>query len=293
MQLDSILAAEYRRRSKDRSTAQTENIFQPAGAGGLGFRRLSSVIQDRKRAIIDRLQDSPPGVCRAVESMLSRARLHCPPAQTTGVPGIGLWASSVLAYALEGGVMARPARRREDVGDFSQLSEPIFSGILDLSSATTAVLRSQKRLVLGDLTHCSSSGERRWNRANHLLPELQTAITGRSPPPGQRDLAVGQVWQVFSQNAGELAADQMAIHEIREIYCDGLVKVRRWHVDPSAKPFPLEAGTCLSTPGPRHHDGDLLPVGVEYLFRNSVIRLVAISDPSYTPDGLHLQSKVL
>ena len=60
MQLDSILAAEYRRRSKDRSTAQTENIFQPAGAGGLGFRRLSSVIQDRKRAIIDRLQDSPP-----------------------------------------------------------------------------------------------------------------------------------------------------------------------------------------------------------------------------------------
>ena len=31
--------------------------------------------------------------------------------------------------------MARPALRREDVGDFSQLSVPIFSGILDLSTA--------------------------------------------------------------------------------------------------------------------------------------------------------------
>ena len=91
----------------------------------------------------------------------------------------------------------------------------------------------------------------------------------------------------------ELAATQMTVHEIREIYCDGLVKVRRWHVDPSAKPFPLEPGTCLTAPGPRHHDGDLLPVGVEYLFRDSMIRLVAISDPSYTSDGLHLQSKVL
>ena len=165
MQLDSVLAAEYRRRTKDRSTAQTENIFQPPGAGGLGFRRLSSVIQDRKRAIIDRLHDSSPGVRRAVESMLSRARLHCPPAQTAGVPGVDLWASSVLSYALVGGVGARPALRREDVGDFSQLSASIFSGILDLSALCTTALRSQKRLVLGDLTHCSPSGERRWNHA--------------------------------------------------------------------------------------------------------------------------------
>ena len=113
--------------------------------------------------------------------------------------------------------MARPALRREDVGDFSQLSAHIFSGVLDISTTCAATLRSQKRLVLGDLTHCSSSGERRWNRANHLFPEPQTAITGRSPPPGPRYLAVGQVWQVFSRNAAELAAAQMTVHEIREI----------------------------------------------------------------------------
>ena len=89
--------------------------------------------------------------------------------------------------------MARPALRREDVGDFSQLSAPIFSGILGLSTTCIAALHSYKRLVFGDLTHCSASGERRWNRSNHLLPELQTAITGHSVPPGPRDLAGGQV----------------------------------------------------------------------------------------------------
>ena len=92
-----------RRRSKDRSTAQAENIFQPPEAEGLGFRRLSSVIQNRMLAIIGRLQDSPPGVCRAVESMLSRARLHNLASQSSGIPGVGLWAASVLSYALEGG----------------------------------------------------------------------------------------------------------------------------------------------------------------------------------------------
>ena len=189
--------------------------------------------------------------------------------------------------------MARPALRREDVGDFSQLSAPIFSGILDLSALCTTALRSQKRLVLGDLTHCSPLGERRWNRANNLFPELQMAFAGRSPPPGPRDLAVGQVWQVFSGSAGELTPLQMTVHEIREIYCDGLVKVRRWHVDPSAKPFPLEPGTCLTASGPHQHEGDLLPVGIEYLFRDPMIRLVAIADPSFTADGLRLQPKVL
>ena len=102
--------------------------------------------------------------------------------------------------------MARPSLRREDVGDFLQQSVPIFSGILGLSTTCTAVLRSQKRQVFGDLIHCSATGEQRRNRANHLFPELQTAITDHRPPPGPRDLAIGQVWQVFSHNVGELAA---------------------------------------------------------------------------------------
>ena len=114
------------------------------------------------------LQDSIVGVRRAVESMLSRARLHSPPAQVAGVHGVGLWVSSALAYALEGGVVARPALCREDVGGFSQLKVPIFSHIVNLSIVNTSALRSQMRLVFGDLTHCSETGERGWNRANQL-----------------------------------------------------------------------------------------------------------------------------
>ena len=90
-----------------------------------------------------------------------------------------------------------------------------------------------------------------------------------------------------------MAASQMVIHEIREIYCDGLVKVRRWFAEPSARPYPLEPCTLLTAPGPRQQDGDLLEVGINYLFRDPMVRLVAISDPTSTADGLNFQSKVL
>ena len=106
LKMDSIIAAEYRRRTKDRSSAQTENIFQPPEVGGLGFRRLSSIIQTRKMAIYDRLQDSPASCRRAVESMVARAQLYAPASQQAGVAGVGLWTTSLLSYALEGGVVA-------------------------------------------------------------------------------------------------------------------------------------------------------------------------------------------
>ena len=79
----------------------------------------------------------------------------------------------------------------------------------------------------------------------------------------------------------------MVIDEIREIYCDGLVKVRRWFVDSSARQYLLEPGTVFMAPAPSHHDDDLLEVGINYLFREPMIRLVAIPDPMYTADGLN------
>ena len=71
----SHLAVEYRRHPLNNKTYQEESLFQPAEAGGLGFRRLSSVIQDRKQSIVDRLRDSPRLVCMAVSEMLKRSRL--------------------------------------------------------------------------------------------------------------------------------------------------------------------------------------------------------------------------
>ena len=114
--LDSIIVFEYLRRTKIHSTDQTENIIQPTESGGLEFKRLSPLIQDRKQAIVDRLQDSPAGVRRAVERMLRWSQLLCHPNQTGGVQGIGLWASSsILSFTVKGRVMARPTKNREGV----------------------------------------------------------------------------------------------------------------------------------------------------------------------------------
>ena len=73
--LDKYRAAKYRGRTLNNKTYQEESVFQPAESGGLGFRRLSSVIQDRKKSIVDRLRESPSLVCMAVSEMLERSRL--------------------------------------------------------------------------------------------------------------------------------------------------------------------------------------------------------------------------
>ena len=40
-EIDTIFAAELRRRSKNLRTSQTENLYQPVREGGLGFQRFS------------------------------------------------------------------------------------------------------------------------------------------------------------------------------------------------------------------------------------------------------------
>ena len=56
------------------ATSQEVNIFLPASLGGLGFRRLSDIIQERKRAIVDRLHESPMELRVAVTAIINRAR---------------------------------------------------------------------------------------------------------------------------------------------------------------------------------------------------------------------------
>ena len=41
------------------ATSQEANLFIPAALGKLGFRRISDIIQKRKRAIVGRLYESP------------------------------------------------------------------------------------------------------------------------------------------------------------------------------------------------------------------------------------------
>ena len=70
---DRLLAQEYRRRTLNMKSSQEDHIFQSVKLGGLGFKRLSDVIQKRKKAIVDKMTDSPPSVQLAVRSMIHRA----------------------------------------------------------------------------------------------------------------------------------------------------------------------------------------------------------------------------
>ena len=54
IQFDVELGREYIPRTKNIATSQEANISVPESLGGLGFRRLSDIIQERKRAIVDR-----------------------------------------------------------------------------------------------------------------------------------------------------------------------------------------------------------------------------------------------
>ena len=76
------------------AASQEANIFLPAALGGLGFRRLSDIIQERKRAIVDRLHESPIELWVEVTAMIKRARRH----YQLGCPGKhgDLWALSLL-----------------------------------------------------------------------------------------------------------------------------------------------------------------------------------------------------
>ena len=76
VQFDINLAREYRRRMKNMATSQEANIFPPAALGGLGFQRLSDIIQERKQAIVNHLYESPMDLRVAVTSMINRAKRH-------------------------------------------------------------------------------------------------------------------------------------------------------------------------------------------------------------------------
>ena len=54
-EIDTVFAAEIRRRTKNLKTSQSENLFQPLREGGLGYQRFSSMVQQRKRNCMRRI----------------------------------------------------------------------------------------------------------------------------------------------------------------------------------------------------------------------------------------------
>ena len=101
--LDKHLAAEYRRRMQNNKSYQEEALLQPPEPGGFGFRRLSSVIQDQKKSIVDRRRDSHRLACMVVSGMLERGRLSRDFART-----MMLWGDSLIDFAATSNQRLRP-----------------------------------------------------------------------------------------------------------------------------------------------------------------------------------------
>jgi len=99
-EFDTLLAREYRHRTKNMATAQRANLFIPPETGGLGLPSLVDTIQGRKRSILDRAMEGDVLTRLAVDSCVRRA------VGENGPVG-GLWASSVLEWGVLGGSSLR------------------------------------------------------------------------------------------------------------------------------------------------------------------------------------------
>ena len=153
--------------------------------GGLGFRRLSSVIQDRKKSIVDRLLDSPRLVCMAVSEMLEKCRLLWDSARK-----VVLWGDSLSEYAASSNQCLRLLADILDLGlDLSLVDflgdHPLLLGDL----ASNGALRQ------GDLTCCAPSGCRIWAP---LCVEDSMLSAVMNPPQGLMTFRSGQFRQVYS-----------------------------------------------------------------------------------------------
>jgi len=72
-ELDTLLAREYRYRTKNMTTAQRTNLFVPAETGGLGLPSLLDIIQARKKGIVERALAGTATTQLAADLCLSRA----------------------------------------------------------------------------------------------------------------------------------------------------------------------------------------------------------------------------
>ena len=100
LELDQLMAREYRRRTLNMKSSQKEHIFQSARNGGLGFMMLSYFIQKRKQTVVDRLDECLLPVQTAVWAMLHKAIIS--KNDTRNKQNVELWATSLLEYTQEG-----------------------------------------------------------------------------------------------------------------------------------------------------------------------------------------------
>jgi len=184
--LDRLLAAEYRRRTKNLRTSQLENLFQPPERGGLGFRRLSTMIQNQKIRLAASMSRGD-SVDRLTIAMLTD--------RATRLPAGQWWFSSVATFRLESGTFPLSPAPRPVPEQVVALDTPL------LSLASTPLLprhRSLLPLGLSDVSTATtmSSRGRVWNRALPLPAWLLTVASTIQPPSGPLTLQQGHAWLI-------------------------------------------------------------------------------------------------
>ena len=101
--LDKLFARAYRSRTRNISSSQEENLFQPASVGGLGFDRPSVLIQERKLNLARRAACSDDCYTRFAIAALQRRGHPYPynvqqPCVSLDRPRSGFWISSLIEY---------------------------------------------------------------------------------------------------------------------------------------------------------------------------------------------------
>jgi len=101
--LDKLFAREYRSRTRNISSSQEENLFQPASSAGLGFCRPSVLIHERKLSLARRSTCSDDCYTRFAIDALQRHGHPYPynvqqPCVSLGKPRSGFWISSLIEY---------------------------------------------------------------------------------------------------------------------------------------------------------------------------------------------------
>ena len=184
---DEALAVELRARSKNLRSQQSEHLFQPKTHCGLGFHRVSSLLQERKRALIDRVLQSGLFACRAMESMLDRAGVNWTLGAAVGLLDAfqsGWWVSSVVEHGLEADrVYYRPVPTRSDLTDN-------ISTWIGVTREARRLCQQEDFQTVGDLTEIRG-GQCCWTNWAQEKPYLQNHLRFNPILTGLVTLAIG------------------------------------------------------------------------------------------------------
>ena len=236
LQFDSILATELRRRSKNLQTSQLDHLFQPAKHGGLGFHRVSSIIHERKKGLIDRALQSDFYTRRAMEQMIARAGVEWSQGHCSGPIDsyrTGWWISGVVEHgAAAARALFRPAPTTLD------LNASIYQW-LGLSTSSRKLCQHAGLTVVGDLTEIVQD-TRCWAHWALNANYLREYLLQHQPPTGAIYLAIGQLWQPT-----HTFAPPPYILEVVSFSAPDLIWCQKWWTLPAKRHSKLQIGQLL------------------------------------------------